>query len=157
MHFPLPYWEGGTSQDRNQFTNQWDPWDERYIYLHEWLIFMVKVGKYTFKVYPPPRIPVTNEGLGWETKRKNEKILVVTVSGLGGSCKIYQCHGSYGPWISFHDLISQFSPLFSPASSVKISRRLRLPTCASHRLQTRGIPTRPRHFQRNLPNLSGMT
>ena len=24
-----------------------DPWDERYIYLHEWLIFMVNVGKYT--------------------------------------------------------------------------------------------------------------
>ena len=24
-----------------------DPWDERYICLHEWLIFMVNVGKYT--------------------------------------------------------------------------------------------------------------
>ena len=24
-----------------------DPWDERYIYLHEWLIFMVNVGVYT--------------------------------------------------------------------------------------------------------------
>ncbi len=24
-----------------------DPWDERYIYLHEWLILMVNVGKYT--------------------------------------------------------------------------------------------------------------
>ena len=23
------------------------PWDEGYIYLHEWLIFMVNVGKYT--------------------------------------------------------------------------------------------------------------
>ena len=23
------------------------PWDERYIHLHEWLIFMVDVGKYT--------------------------------------------------------------------------------------------------------------
>ena len=25
-----------------------DPWDERYIYLHGWLIFMVNVGKYTW-------------------------------------------------------------------------------------------------------------
>ena len=24
-----------------------DPWDERYIYLHEWLKFMIHVGKYT--------------------------------------------------------------------------------------------------------------
>ena len=24
-----------------------DPWDERYIYLHEWLICIVNVGKYT--------------------------------------------------------------------------------------------------------------
>ena len=24
-----------------------DPWDERYIYVHQWLIFMVNVGKYT--------------------------------------------------------------------------------------------------------------
>ena len=23
-----------------------DPWDERYIYLHEWLNFMVNVGTY---------------------------------------------------------------------------------------------------------------
>ena len=25
-----------------------DPWDERYIYLHEWLIFMVNVGMYIY-------------------------------------------------------------------------------------------------------------
>ncbi len=37
-------------------------------------------------VYPPPRIPVTNEGLGWDSLLKNTKngiILVVTVTGWG--------------------------------------------------------------------------
>ena len=29
-----------------------DPWDEGYIYLHEWLIFMVNVGKYTSPLDP---------------------------------------------------------------------------------------------------------
>ena len=29
------------------FYTHRDPWDERYIYLHEWLIFMLNVGKYT--------------------------------------------------------------------------------------------------------------
>ena len=29
-----------------------DPWDERYIYLHGWLIFMVNVGKYTSPMDP---------------------------------------------------------------------------------------------------------
>ena len=29
------------------FLPMTDPWDERYIYRHEWLIFMVNVGKYT--------------------------------------------------------------------------------------------------------------
>ena len=29
------------------FTNWWD--DERYTYLHEWLIFMVNVGRYTIR------------------------------------------------------------------------------------------------------------
>ena len=27
-----------------------DPWDERYIYLHEWLIFMVNVGTYAIPI-----------------------------------------------------------------------------------------------------------
>ena len=29
------------------YDNPYHPWDERYIYLHEWLIYMGKVGKYS--------------------------------------------------------------------------------------------------------------
>ena len=37
-------WKDGCNDDVWPMT---DPWDERYIYLHEWLIFMVNVAKYT--------------------------------------------------------------------------------------------------------------
>ena len=33
-----------------------DPWEERYIYLHEWLFFMVNVGQYNISMDP----------MGWE-------------------------------------------------------------------------------------------
>ena len=33
-----------------------DPWDERYISLHECLIFMVNVGKYTIQYMDPMAI-----------------------------------------------------------------------------------------------------
>ena len=38
----MPTWE-----IMGKYYNPYHPWDERYIYLHEWLIFMVNVGKYT--------------------------------------------------------------------------------------------------------------
>ena len=34
------------------FTYSWDPWDERYIYLHEWLIFMVFHVRYKYTILP---------------------------------------------------------------------------------------------------------
>ena len=40
---PLAPFLGNTVDD---FGSVKDPWDERYIYLHEWLISMVHVGKY---------------------------------------------------------------------------------------------------------------
>ena len=38
-----------------------DPWDERYIYLHEWLIFMgfrVRIYIYTSPIYTSPMDPM---------------------------------------------------------------------------------------------------
>ena len=39
----------GATNKANPMT---DPWDERYIYIHEWLKFMVNVGNYTMTMNP---------------------------------------------------------------------------------------------------------
>ena len=53
----------------------WHPWDKQYIYLHEWLIFMVNVGKYTYN-YP-------TDLMGCITNPKNAVL-------LGNSLKMIQ-------------------------------------------------------------------
>ena len=63
------------------FTYSWDPWDERYIYLHEWLIFMgfhvrykftrtpldAIMGHSTFICLSPPSrdLPIHHSEFGW--------------------------------------------------------------------------------------------
>ena len=38
---------------REPYHHPYHPRDERYIYRHEWLIFMVNVGKYTVRPMDP--------------------------------------------------------------------------------------------------------
>ena len=51
-------------------------------------------------VYPPPRMPVTNEGLGWDSRAKNSNVILVVVvfdSILGVGTGVVP---SFGTWMS---------------------------------------------------------
>ncbi len=50
----LDEWIAGSESLRNELINHHIPWRIHvwYIYLHEWLIFMVNVGKYTSPMDP---------------------------------------------------------------------------------------------------------
>ena len=54
-----------------------DPWDW-YIYLHEWLIFMVNVGKYT-----SPMDPMGRDHLKQENNLKPEASIFLMVVTIG--------------------------------------------------------------------------
>ena len=45
-----------------------DPWDERYIYLHEWLIFMVNVGTYAIPIDSMGKETI-NKSTAWVEKK----------------------------------------------------------------------------------------